>query len=153
MTYMNYVWLFTFHRPKMELSPLAGCYGWNHWPWFPWDFRGKYTSGVPTLFIKFLPKNKQCPKYNRPFEIVQNRTMWKFSNFPATLNLREINCGWFQKVKNCHSDHFSSSKFWILEIFWHFQVRTFSKNQNSKSSKLCKTAVFDLLKSATIDFT
>ena len=30
-----------------------------------------------------------------------NSTVWKFSNFSATLILR-INFGWFHKVKNCH---------------------------------------------------
>ena len=28
-------------------------------------------------------------------------TVWKFSNFPATLILHHINSGWFQRVKNC----------------------------------------------------
>ena len=29
-------------------------------------------------------------------------TVWKFSNFPATLILREINFGWFQMVKKSY---------------------------------------------------
>ena len=37
-------------------------------------------------------------------------TVWKFSNFPATLILREINFGWFQKAKSA-----------ILTIFWSFE--------------------------------
>ena len=43
---------------------------------------------------------------------------------------------------------------WILNFrnFWHFQVWIFSKNQNSKPSKLLKQQFFDLLKSAKIDF-
>ena len=36
------------------------------------------------------------------------------------LILREINFSWFQRVKNCHFDHFSSSEFEFLGKVWHF---------------------------------
>ena len=67
--------------------------------------------------------------------------MWQFSTFPATLILREINFGLFQKVKNCHFDRFNSSNFSffenLLDIF-----KIIPKNH---------MAAFDLLKPANID--
>ena len=42
-------------------------------------------------------------------------TQGKFSNFPATLILREINFGWFQKVKNYHFVGFDFWKMFTLE--------------------------------------
>ena len=43
-------------------------------------------------------------------------TVWKFSHFPATLILREIYFGWFQRVKNCHFNTFGGFEFGLLEI-------------------------------------
>ena len=45
--------------------------------------------------------------------------MWKFSHFPATLILREINIGWFQTVENCHFDNFGGFEIWF---FWNFTI-------------------------------
>ena len=45
-------------------------------------------------------------------------TVWWFSNFSATLILRDINFGWFQEVKNCHWYHFCSSDVEFLGCFW-----------------------------------
>ena len=38
-------------------------------------------------------------------------TVWKFSNFPATLILLEITYGSFQKVKNCRFNNFGGFEF------------------------------------------
>ena len=57
-------------------------------------------------------------------------TVWKISNYPATLILHEINFDWFQKVKRCHFDHFRRSKFLTFcEI---------SKNRKIKASRNIK---------------
>ena len=44
-------------------------------------------------------------------------TARKSSNFSATLILRRINIGRFQKVKKCHFNNFGGFDFWFLENF------------------------------------
>ena len=78
------------------------------------------------------------------FHIVYS-TVWKSSNFPATLIfyhwfLREINFGWFQKVKNCLFNNLRSFEFWFLEIFhaWIFKIL---KNWKSRAVQMVKMAI------------
>ena len=65
-------------------------------------------------------------------------TMWKFTNFPATLMFSEINFGWFQKVKNCRFNHFGGLEFWFFEKFHIWKCQNFPKIQNSLLLKLSK---------------
>ena len=68
-------------------------------------------------------------------------TLWEFWFFPATLNLREINFDWFRKAKNCRFNN---------------EILSFGKISHlkmSKIAKMVKTAPFDLLQSAKINFT
>ena len=67
-----------------------------------------------------------------------NCTMWKFSNFPATLILRDINFGWFQKVKNCHFNKFEGFEYWFLEKFHIWKCQKFPKIQTSEVLKWAK---------------
>ena len=69
-------------------------------------------------------------------------TVLKFSNFSATLNLREINFGWFQKVKDCYFNHFEGFEFWFLQKFHTWNVKSSQKNQNSKPPKWVKWQFF-----------
>ena len=62
-------------------------------------------------------------------------TVWKFSNFPATLILREINFGWFQKVKNCHFNNFGGFEFWFFEKLHTLKCQKIPKIQNSELLK------------------
>ena len=68
--------------------------------------------------------------------------MWKLSNFSANLILREINFSWFQRVKNSHYDHFSSSEFEFFEQFVIFSNEEFLTNQDSMPSKWIKWQFF-----------
>ena len=96
--------------------------------------------------LKLLNSSTQA---SRKFhEFIQNLnfklyylTVWKFSNFPATLTLREINFGWFQKVKNCN---FSNFEVWILLLEYNFILENVKIYQNSKfrAAKMIKIAVF-----------
>ena len=66
-----------------------------------------------------------------------------FSHFPATLILREINFGCFQKVKNCHLNYFGSfhcNFWWIL----HLKMSRISKKSNSELLKWSKWQFFGL---------
>ena len=64
--------------------------------------------------------------------------MRKFKDFSATYFLREINFGWFQKVKNCQFNHFGGFEFEYLENFTlsnvknsqKFKIQSFKKGQN-----------------------
>ena len=66
-------------------------------------------------------------------------TVWKFSHFPATLILREINFRWFQKVKNSHVTNFGGFEFWLFENFklenvknvLKFKIQNLSHGQNA----------------------
>ena len=44
-------------------------------------------------------------------------TVLNFGSFLASLILREINSGWFQKVKNCYFANFEGFEVWFLEKF------------------------------------
>ena len=72
---------------------------------------------------------------------------WKFSNFPATLILCEINLGWFQKGKNCNFNNFWGFELWLLEKCYTWKFPKFPKIR-FQTSKL-----INFLKSAKIDFT
>ena len=72
------------------------------------------------------------------------KTQCRFSNFLATLNLREINFAWIRKVKNCRFKNFGGFEFWFLT----FSIEKFFQKLNFKACE-----VFHLLKLAKIDFT
>ena len=55
-----------------------------------------YWPKPPTLQRLGGRNMRQSPLHDR-----YGTTVWKFSNFPATLILREINFGLLQKAKNC----------------------------------------------------
>ena len=63
-------------------------------------------------------------------------TVLKFSNFSATLNLREINFGWFQKVKDCYFNHFEGFEFWFLQKFHTWNVKSSQKFRVTQMVKI-----------------
>ena len=65
-------------------------------------------------------------------------TVLKVINFPVTLILREINSGWFQKVKNCRFNHFGGFELLFLDIFHTQKCQKFPKIQNSYLLKWSK---------------
>ena len=69
-------------------------------------------------------------------------TLVKISNFTATHTLREINFGWFQKVKNCHLNKFGGFEFWFLGIS-HLKMSKFPKNSNFRAAELVKLVVYE----------
>ena len=58
-------------------------------------------------------------------------TVWKFSNYPTTLILREIIFGWFQKVKDWSFNIFWGIEIWFLEKFHTWKCQKLSRIQNS----------------------
>ena len=56
----------------------------------------------------------------------------------TTMILREINFGWFQKVKICHFNNFQGFEFWFLEKFHTWKCQMFPKIQNSELLKRSK---------------
>ena len=79
--------------------------------------------------------------------------VWKFSNFPAPLILREIIFGWFQKVKNCHFDRFEGYHYWFFLGISYISHQKFPKYSKFRYTKLVKKAVFGLWNSVQTDFT
>ena len=65
--------------------------------------------------------------------------MWKFSSFPGTLFLREINCGWFQIVKNHCFDNFEGFVFWFLK---NLKMSKVPKNSKFWAAQMVIKAVF-----------
>ena len=63
------------------------------------------------------------------------QTVWKFSNFPVTMILREINFGRFQNVKNCHLNHFEGSQFLFLGDFTRENVKNSKKYSDMLNMK------------------
>ena len=65
-------------------------------------------------------------------------TVWKFSNFPGTLILREIDFGWFQKIKMFRLNiEQQSLRVWIL---------IFGKTSHLKCQKFLEILTSELLK-------
>ena len=52
----------------------------------------------------------------------RNSTVWKFSNFPTTLILCEINFGSFQRVKICRFNNFEAFEFWLIENSYSWKM-------------------------------
>ena len=50
-------------------------------------------------------------QFYRPKQSNWEFWLWKFSHFPATLILHEINFGWFLKVKNYYLNNFEGCEF------------------------------------------
>ena len=88
----------------------------------------------------------------RPGQPIWEFTMWKFQDLSNTQILCKMKFGHFEAPKNCHSDYLSSSDFEFLEFLTFAGVKFFQKSK-FKPSKIDKTAVFDLQKSAKIGFT
>ena len=65
-------------------------------------------------------------------------TVWKSSNFPATLILHEIDFGWFEKVKHCHFNNFEGLEFWFLEKFHTWKCQKLPIMQNEELLKRSK---------------
>ena len=65
-------------------------------------------------------------------------TVWKFSNFPTPLILREINFGWYLKVKNWHFNNFKGIEFWFFGKISHLKMPKVSKNKRLKLFKWSK---------------
>ena len=79
-----------------------------------------------------------CQEMSRNVRNCHEVTMWKFSTFPAILILREINFGWFRKVKNCYFNNFGGFEFWLLEKFHNWKYQELRKIQNSELLKWSK---------------
>ena len=78
--------------------------------------------------------------------------MWKFQDFSATHNLREINFGHFEAPETTILTIWAVLNFEFLDIF-DILKREIPKKSKSKASKIAKMAVFDILNSAKIDLT
>ena len=59
----------------------------------------------------------------------------------------------FWSPQNCHFDDISSFEFWLFGNFLTFSYMNFFPKSKLKAYKIDKMAVFDLLKSARINFT
>jgi len=81
--------------------------------------------------------------------------VWKIQDFSATHILREINLnlGHFEAPKSAILAIVAALNVLVFGIFFDMFKCEIPKNQNSKASKVVKMAVFELLKSAKIDFT
>ena len=79
-------------------------------------------------------------------------TMWKFQDFSTTQILREINFGHFEAQKTAIWTIWAALDFEFLGTLTLSNVKFFQKSK-FEASKIVKTEVFDLLKSAKIDFT
>ena len=78
--------------------------------------------------------------------------MWKFQNFHAVQILRFIHSGHFEAPKTAILTFHPPLNFKFLVTFGNFKCEIFLKSK-FKAFKIVKTTVFDLLKSANIDFT
>ena len=88
----------------------------------------------------------------RPGQPNWESTMWKFQDFSAIQILREINFGHFEASKTAILTVWAAPNFWCLDIFDIFNCEIFQKSKY-EAFKIVKTAIFDILKSAEIDFT
>ena len=80
--------------------------------------------------------------------------LWKFSNFPAILILREISFDWFQKVKNCHLNNFGGEA--LNFDFWKnssLKMSKIPKNSEFRAAQMVKKAVSWGFKMTKIDLT
>ena len=84
--------------------------------------------------------------------LIGNTQCGNFRIFVATQSLREINFGHFEAPKTAILTIWADLNFKFLDIFDIFN-REIPKKSRIKASKIVKMAVFDLLKSAKIDFT
>ena len=66
--------------------------------------------------------------------------MWKIGNFTATLILREINFGSFQKVKNCRFNNFGGFEFGFMEKT--LEMSKVPKNSKVRAAQVVEMAVF-----------
>ena len=69
--------------------------------------------------------------------------VWNFSHFPVTLPLRDINFGWFQRVKDCHFDNLKALNFDILGVS-HLKMSKISKNSKLRLLKWSKWQFLEL---------
>ena len=72
-------------------------------------FHQKYISWKQLFFTNFFSIKTFSRIYLQKMskrKFVSLSTLWKLGNFPAILILREINFGWFQKVKISHFNNF-----------------------------------------------
>ena len=64
----------------------------------------------------------------------------------------KINCGWFQKVKNCHFNNFGGFEFCFMQSFTLENVKTYHKFRIQRCSN-CQNGSFWGFKMTKIDFT
>ena len=96
-TIQNKILLFkeNFVKHKMQRHQLLATKSL----WRIWSLRSKksfYLNALCTLQVTDLGSLIEKLDYGYS-------TVWKFSKFPDTLILREINFGWYLKVKMCHA--------------------------------------------------
>ena len=121
-------WTWTKTTTRTSRTSFVNCSSWcNNYP---------PSQGVPHIL----------PCYFHMYSILSksNSMTWKFKDFSATQILREINLGWFQKVKNCCFNNFM-----ILNL----KMSKIPKNSKSRAAKMVKVADLETLKSLKIDFT
>ena len=80
-------------------------------------------------------------KHTNLTKVLMAQYVCKFSNFPVTLFLREINFGAFHKDKNWHFNNFESFEFWFLEISL-LKRSEIPKTSKFRAAKMIKMAVF-----------
>ena len=79
-------------------------------------------------------------------------TMWKIQDFSVTQILCEINFGHFEAPKSANLTNSAARNFEFLGIFDIVKCDIFPKIK-IQCLKNCETTVYDLLKSAKLDFT
>jgi len=102
---------------------------------------------------QFLPWLQKDSKLYRPWLPNWEYTIHnvKFQDFSATQILRKINSDHFDAPKTAILPILSALTFAFLEFFIFSSVQFFQTSK-FKVSKIVKKTVFDLLKSAKIDF-
>ena len=124
--------IFTFSFVRHPFDRLVSAY---------LDKIGKLFFSISVTNFLYHYKSWQhcfwCNFLHRPGQLNGKYTRWKFRYFSPT-QMREINFSDFEAPKTATWTIWalSSSEFWIFGIFWHFPVWNFSKNRNSKPTKL-----------------
>ena len=113
------------------------------------------TSCEPTLisWSNTLIRSCQIWKVTHWYCYLLTNTVWKFSRFPATLILCEINFGWFQRVKNYRFNNSEGIELWFSRKISHLKMSKVPKNSNFRTAQTVKIAVFWCFKMTKIDFT
>ena len=109
------------------------------WMWSPVDSFPKlhnYTSAIELLFILGFSCGKTASKSQCAYiQVCVYHALWAELAGNQSTILREIKFGWFQKVKNKHSNNSGGFEFLFL---WKVHIWKFPKIKNSRLLKWLK---------------